>query len=104
MNYHDLIFCYQLLTKCSLQIRSSPDPKQRRSHTGFATGMIEPRYEGHYEGGYSPHMWSGSVQIIEEFLRRGATPVKYSQCWVMACLMTSCEYIHVSFRTQDVSK
>jgi len=70
-------------------IRSNPEQKHNNSHNGFGSGMIEPRYEGHYDGGYSPHMWSGSVQIIEEFLRRGATPVKYSQCWVMAALMTS---------------
>jgi len=73
----------------SSMICSSPDYKFSNSENDFPMGMIEPRYEGHYEGGYSPHMWSGSVQIIEEFLRRGATPVKYSQCWVMAALMTS---------------
>merc|ERR1739838_1150540 len=73
----------------SSMICSSPDNKYSNSENDFPMGMIEPRYEGHYEGGYSPHMWSGSVQIIEEFLRRGATPVKYSQCWVMAALMTS---------------
>jgi len=70
-------------------IRASPGRKRLGALDSFAAGMIEPRYEGNYYGGYSPHMWSGSVQIIEEFLRRGATPVKYSQCWVMAALMTS---------------
>jgi len=73
---------------CSM-IRANPDTRRKRTLDGFASGMIEPRYEGHYDGGYSPHMWSGSVQIIEEFLRRGATPVRYSQCWVMASLLTS---------------
>merc|ERR1739838_1124445 len=50
---------------------------------------IEAKYEDSYCGGNSPHLWSGSVQIIEEFLRRGATPVKYGHCWVMTGLMTT---------------
>jgi len=53
-------------------------------------GLLEARYDDDYRGGNSPHLWTGSVQIIEEFLRLGgATPVKYGQCWVMTGLMTT---------------
>lgn len=52
-------------------------------------GIIEPYYEDDYRGGQNPHLWTGSVKIIEEFLYQGATPVKYAHCWVMAALMTT---------------
>jgi len=52
-------------------------------------GLLEARYDDDYRGGNSPHLWTGSVQIIEEFLRLGAAPVKYGQCWVMTGLMTT---------------
>ncbi|KAK7067664.1 hypothetical protein SK128_006967 [Halocaridina rubra] len=52
-------------------------------------GVLEPRYEEDYRGGQNPHLWTGSVRIIEEFLYQGATPVKYGHCWVMAALMTT---------------
>ena len=54
-------------------------------------GLVEAKYEEDFRGGNSPHLWTGSVQIIEEFLRGGATPVKYAQCWVISALMTSRE-------------
>lgn len=52
-------------------------------------GLVEAKYDHTSIEGKSPHLWSGSVQIIEEFLRIGASPVKYGQCWVMAGLMTT---------------
>jgi len=65
-------------------IKSSPNKSD-----GEAIGLMEPRYDDNYSGGNSPHLWTGSVQIIEEFLRLGASPVKYGQCWVMTGLMTT---------------
>merc|ERR1719369_319605 len=64
-------------------------PKQNSFWETQASGLIEPRIEDDVRVGSSPHLWTGSVQIIEEFLKGGATPVKYAQCWVMAALMTS---------------
>jgi len=59
-------------------------------HFDYSDGVIEPKYEDeNFRGGMSPHAWTGSVQIIEEFLRGGASPVRYGHCWVMAGLMTS---------------
>jgi len=54
-----------------------------------ADGMIEPYYEDDYRGGFNPHLWTGSVKIIEEFLYQGASPVKYGHCWTMSALLTT---------------
>jgi len=58
-----------------------------RDYSG--SGLIEFKYGDNFVGSFNPHLWSGSVQIIEEFLRSGSTPVKYGQCWIMAALMTT---------------
>jgi len=34
-------------------------------------------------------MWTGSVKILEEFLRSGGRTVKYGQCWVYSGLLTT---------------
>ncbi|XP_071533405.1 hemocyte protein-glutamine gamma-glutamyltransferase-like [Panulirus ornatus] len=52
-------------------------------------GILLPHYEDEYQGGQNPHLWTGSVNIIQEFLWQGVSPVKYGHCWVMAALMTS---------------
>ncbi|XP_047471047.1 hemocyte protein-glutamine gamma-glutamyltransferase-like isoform X3 [Penaeus chinensis] len=52
-------------------------------------GMLEPYYEDDHRGGQNPHLWTGSVKIIEEFLWQGATPVKFGHCWVMSALLTT---------------
>jgi len=70
-------------------IKSTRFGNQVGSFDNFACGLIEAKFEEGYCGGNSPNLWTGSVQIIEEFLKRGASPVKYGQCWVMAGLMTS---------------
>nr|XP_045590477.1 hemocyte protein-glutamine gamma-glutamyltransferase-like isoform X1 [Procambarus clarkii] len=64
--------------------------RNRRDHENDArAGLLEPHYEDEYRGGQNPHLWTGSVKIIQEFLFNGANPVKYGHCWVMACLMTT---------------
>ncbi|KAF2351038.1 Transglutaminase N-terminal [Trinorchestia longiramus] len=74
----------------SIQIKASrPGQRSNSFWDSSSYGLIEARFEDDYRGGNSPHLWTGSVQIIEEFLRGGATPVKYAQCWVMAALMTT---------------
>ena len=74
-----------------IKIKSPRVNKQFTSMENSTAGLIVPRFEENYGGGKSPHLWTGSVQIIEEFLKGGATPVKYGHCWVMAALLTSCE-------------
>jgi len=70
-------------------IKANRSGKRTNSFENASSGLIEVKYEDSYVGGYTPHLWTGSVQIIEEFLKRGTSPVKYGQCWVMAALMTT---------------
>ncbi|KAK4298187.1 hypothetical protein Pmani_029452 [Petrolisthes manimaculis] len=61
-----------------------------RRSVGFEDeGLIQAHYEDDFRGGQNPHLWTGSVMILQEYLYKGATRVKYAQCWVMAALMTS---------------
>ena len=41
------------------------------------------RWDGQYEDGTKPFEWTGSVPILEEFMKTGK-PVKYGQCWVFS--------------------
>ncbi|XP_014253448.1 hemocyte protein-glutamine gamma-glutamyltransferase-like [Cimex lectularius] len=52
-------------------------------------GLVIGRWDGDYSDGTSPHAWTGSAPIMEEFLKTGATPVSYAQCWVFAGLVTT---------------
>ncbi|CAL4062123.1 unnamed protein product [Meganyctiphanes norvegica] len=63
--------------------------RNQRRHFEDNDGLIEPKYEDDFRGGQNPHLWTGSVRIIEEFLRQGTNPVKYGQCWIMSALLTS---------------
>lgn len=46
-------------------------------------GVIVGRWDGKYEDGKSPSSWSGSIKIMEEYIR-SKRPVRYGQCWVFA--------------------
>ena len=50
---------------------------------------MEGRWCGDYEGGVSPRTWTGSLRILEQFLRSGGGTVKYGQCWVFSGLLTT---------------
>lgn len=50
---------------------------------------MEGRWDGKYSDGTSPHAWTGSVAILDQYLRTGGTPVKYGQCWVFSAATVS---------------
>jgi len=75
------------LTSMIRASRSSDRPQSWMDYNNC--GLIEAQVDDSTDNGSSPHLWTGSVQIIEEFLRNGTAPVRYGQCWVMAALMTS---------------
>ena len=52
-------------------------------------GVLVGRWDGKYEDGTEPFKWSGSVKILEQYMRAGGRPVRYGQCWVFAGLMTT---------------
>ena len=51
-------------------------------------GVITGRWDGEYEDGTAPSAWTGSVPILEEFLKT-EKEVKYGQCWVFAGVVTT---------------
>uniref|UniRef100_A0A3Q4G2V1 Protein-glutamine gamma-glutamyltransferase K n=1 Tax=Neolamprologus brichardi TaxID=32507 RepID=A0A3Q4G2V1_NEOBR len=52
-------------------------------------GVLEGNWSGDYSNGTSPTVWSGSVEILEEYHKKNGTPVKYGQCWVFAGVVTT---------------
>ena len=51
---------------------------------------IQGRWDGNYSDGTPPFEWTGSVAILEEYMKNGGqTPVKYGQCWVFSALTTT---------------
>ncbi|KAK4036206.1 hemocyte protein-glutamine gamma-glutamyltransferase [Daphnia magna] len=57
------------------------------ANDGF--GLLEGKWEGSFEDGVCPWVWTGSSKIFEHYLRNGSKPVKYGQCWVFAAVATS---------------
>ncbi|XP_037801812.1 hemocyte protein-glutamine gamma-glutamyltransferase-like isoform X1 [Penaeus monodon] len=52
-------------------------------------GILEGRWDGEYGDGVAPYKWTGSVRILEEYVKSGYKPVKYGQCWVFSALVTT---------------
>nr|XP_033819125.1 protein-glutamine gamma-glutamyltransferase 6-like isoform X2 [Geotrypetes seraphini] len=56
-------------------------------------GVLEGNWGDQFPGGVNPALWSGSVEILWSWRRRGYKPVKYGQCWVfagVACTILRC--------------
>ncbi|KAK9534403.1 hypothetical protein VZT92_008252 [Zoarces viviparus] len=53
------------------------------------SGVLEGNWSGEYSGGTSPTVWSGSVEILKEYIKSNGNPVKYGQCWVFAGVFTT---------------
>ena len=51
-------------------------------------GLLVGRWDGKYGDGTAPHAWTGSVRVLEQFLKTGKS-VKYAQCWVYAGVTTT---------------
>lgn len=52
-------------------------------------GVLEGNWSGNYSAGTSPTVWSGSIEILREYRKSNAGPVKYGQCWVFAGVFTT---------------
>ncbi|KAK3851990.1 hypothetical protein Pcinc_041401 [Petrolisthes cinctipes] len=52
-------------------------------------GILDGRWDGEYSDGVAPYKWTGSVRILEEYVKNGYQPVKYGQCWVFSALVTT---------------
>jgi len=63
-------------------------------------GIMEGKWEGDYQDGMAPDMWTGTVRILEEYVNNGYRPVKYGQCWVFSAVVTSlCRSIGIPCRS-----
>ena len=51
-------------------------------------GVLVGRWDGQYEDGTAPSDWTGSVDILSQFLET-QEPVPYGQCWVFAGVVTT---------------
>ncbi|GLH05666.1 Annulin [Gryllus bimaculatus] len=51
-------------------------------------GILEGNWSGDYDDGTAPAAWTGSVAILEEYLKNRST-VRYGQCWVFAGVVTT---------------
>ncbi|XP_046990643.1 hemocyte protein-glutamine gamma-glutamyltransferase-like [Schistocerca americana] len=63
-------------------------------------GLLWGRWRGPYAEGTAPHAWTGSVAILEQYLRSGGRPVRYGQCWVFAAAtVTVCRALGLPCRS-----
>uniref|UniRef100_A0AAV2KWB5 Protein-glutamine gamma-glutamyltransferase K n=1 Tax=Knipowitschia caucasica TaxID=637954 RepID=A0AAV2KWB5_KNICA len=52
-------------------------------------GVIQGNWSGNYAGGSAPTIWTGSVEILQQYHSNNGTPVRYGQCWVFAGVVTT---------------
>ena len=51
-------------------------------------GVIVGRWDGKYDDGKSPSSWTGSIAILENYVK-SSRPVRYGQCWVFSGVTTT---------------
>ncbi|CAN9512383.1 unnamed protein product [Ophioblennius macclurei] len=49
-------------------------------------GVLLGRWTDNYDGGVSPLLWKGSVEILRNWDKQACEPVRYGQCWVFAAV------------------
>ncbi|XP_045598315.1 hemocyte protein-glutamine gamma-glutamyltransferase [Procambarus clarkii] len=81
--------CVLLLERSGLRPEARGDPIRvsraisRIVNSNDDKGVVVGRWDGTYDDGTSPSGWTGSIKILEEYVRKNK-PVKYGQCWVFA--------------------
>ncbi|XP_041858874.1 protein-glutamine gamma-glutamyltransferase 5-like isoform X2 [Melanotaenia boesemani] len=50
-------------------------------------GILEGRWQGSYKDGVKPTDWSGSADILQQWISSKCRPVHYGQCWVFASVL-----------------
>lgn len=96
--------CILLLEKAGVRAEARGDPvRVARAISGIVNsnddnGVVYGRWDGNYEDGSAPTKWTGSIAIMEEYVKT-KRPVKYGQCWVFAgVLNTVCRAIGLPAR------
>ncbi|KAG8256669.1 hypothetical protein J6590_063512 [Homalodisca vitripennis] len=63
-------------------------------------GLLIGKWDGDYRDGTAPQAWTGTVAIMEQYLRDGGEPVKYGQCWVFSgAVVTVCRALGIPCRS-----
>uniref|UniRef100_A0A8C7ZGB4 Protein-glutamine gamma-glutamyltransferase 2 n=1 Tax=Oryzias sinensis TaxID=183150 RepID=A0A8C7ZGB4_9TELE len=52
-------------------------------------GVLLGKWSGGYDGGVSPFLWRGSVEILRNWDSQACQPVRFGQCWVFAAVACS---------------
>uniref|UniRef100_G3NLK6 Transglutaminase-like domain-containing protein n=1 Tax=Gasterosteus aculeatus TaxID=69293 RepID=G3NLK6_GASAC len=47
-------------------------------------GILDGKWQGGYSGGVNPTEWSGSADILHQWVSSNCQAVRYGQCWVFA--------------------
>ncbi|XP_028439713.1 protein-glutamine gamma-glutamyltransferase 5 [Perca flavescens] len=50
-------------------------------------GILEGKWQGGYKDGIEPTEWSGSADILHQWVSSNYSPVRYGQCWVFASVL-----------------
>ncbi|CAG5979073.1 unnamed protein product [Menidia menidia] len=50
-------------------------------------GVLKGNWSGEFKQGVHPSSWTGSGDILKQWVQSGYNPVKYGQCWVFAAVM-----------------
>uniref|UniRef100_A0A3B4ALZ0 protein-glutamine gamma-glutamyltransferase n=1 Tax=Periophthalmus magnuspinnatus TaxID=409849 RepID=A0A3B4ALZ0_9GOBI len=50
-------------------------------------GVLAGKWQGSYADGVCPTDWTGSAEILHQWLSSNYSPVRYGQCWVFACVL-----------------
>ena len=66
-------------------------------------GVLVGRWDGNYEDGTAPSEWTGSVDILAQYLET-QQEVPYGQCWVFAGVVTTGKMIKKKLRVHAVSR
>ncbi|KAI5640156.1 transglutaminase family domain-containing protein [Phthorimaea operculella] len=86
--------CMLMLDKGNMPFHNRGDPiKMARFISKIVNsndddGVLVGRWDGQYDDGTDPSCWTGSVEILSEYLET-QTPVSYGQCWVFAGVVTT---------------
>ncbi|KAK7066355.1 hypothetical protein SK128_022863, partial [Halocaridina rubra] len=96
--------CVLLLEKAGIKPEARGDPIRvsrgisRIVNSNDDNGVVFGRWDGNYSDGTAPTGWTGSISILEEYVRT-QKPVKYGQCWVFAGVVnTVCRAIGLPSR------
>ncbi|XP_053614959.1 hemocyte protein-glutamine gamma-glutamyltransferase-like [Plodia interpunctella] len=86
--------CMFMLERAGLPHHQRGDPiKMSRAISRIVNsnddgGVLVGRWDGHYEHGTTPSEWTGSVDILQQYLKTQKV-VRYGQCWIFAGVVTT---------------